>query len=245
METAGEPDREELGVDAPNWPLSIALAVVILGCLVVGLLAWTDDGSSLAAGPAGRTERPAGPASEAPRSTTSATGTSAATTSATTTSTTSTSAATTSTVPAGWTPVSSPEDGFSAAFPTTPTVSRVPIATMSGPTTRVEYVVDGPDDSVVSVTSIGGPPAVGADLSSVVAQVGRDLSATAIPGAPTVVDGLPAVPFRVRTSRGQVRGLVVAGREHLVTVSMFMAGSGSTSTADAVFDGVVASLHLR
>ncbi|HQF95182.1 MAG TPA: hypothetical protein PLS46_13535, partial [Microthrixaceae bacterium] len=137
--------------------------------------------------------------------------------------------------------------GFAVSFPTPPRVASVPVATESGTVTRTEYNLDGPDGSLISVTSVelalGGRP-VASVLADVAAQAGRGLGAAPIVGTATTVGGQPALPFSVSTSDGVVRAVVVHGADRLTTVSMFTPGHGPAVAADRVFDELVASVRL-
>ena len=236
----------------PSWSLTIALAAVIVVALLAGIVALTDGSPSTVAGAGAGTDRgPASPSS-APTPSTAAstsTSTSAASTSSTTTSSTESSSPP-STEPVAPTTTGAPGTvvgGFAVSFPTPPRVASVPVATASGTVTRTEYDLDGPDGSLISVTSVelalGGRP-VASVLADVAAQAGRGLGASPIVGTATTVGGQPALPFRVSTSDGVVRAVVVHGADRLTTVSMFTPGHGPAVAADRVFDELVASVRL-
>lgn len=239
----------------PSWSLTIALAAVIVVALLAGIVALTDGSPSTRAGAGAGTDRgPASPSS-APSSSTSASTSTSAPSTATSSTATSSLPSTAPLAPTTTAPLAPPTTeapgtvvgGFAVSFPTPPRVASVPVATESGTVTRTEYNLDGPDGSLISVTSVElalDARPVASVLTDVAAQAGRGLGASPIVGTATTVGGQPALPFSVSTSDGVVRAVVVHGAGRLTTVSMFTPGHGPTVAADRVFDELVASVRL-
>jgi len=238
----------------PSWSLTIALAAVIVVALLAGIVVLIDGSPSTLAGAGAGTDRgPASPSSTPSSSSSASTSTSAPST-ATSTATSSLPStaplAPTTTAPLAPTTTEAPGTvvgGFAVSFPTPPRVASVPVATESGTVTRTEYNLDGPDGSLISVTSVElalDARPVASVLTDVAAQAGRGLGASPIVGTATTVGGQPALPFRVSTSDGVVRAVVVHGADRLTTVSMFTPGHGPAVAADRVFDELVASVRL-
>ncbi len=238
----------------PSWSLTIALAAVIVVALLAGIVVLIDGSPSTLAGAGAGTDR--GPAS--PSSTPSSSSSASTSTSAPSTATSTATSSLPSTAPLAPTttaPLAPPTTeapgtvvgGFAVSFPTPPRVASVPVATESGTVTRTEYNLDGPDGSLISVTSVElalDARPVASVLTDVAAQAGRGLGASPIVGTATTVGGQPALPFSVSTSDGVVRAVVVHGAGRLTTVSMFTPGHGPTVAADRVFDELVASVRL-
>ena len=238
----------------PSWSLTIALAAVIVVALLAGIVVLIDGSPSTLAGAGAGTDR--GPAS--PSSTPSSSSSASTSTSAPSTATSTATSSLPSTAPLAPTttaPLAPPTTeapgtvvgGFAVSFPTPPRVASVPVATESGTVTRTEYNLDGPDGSLISVTSVElalDARPVASVLTDVAAQAGRGLGASPIVGTATTVGGQPALPFSVSTSDGVVRAVVVHGADRLTTVSMFTPGHGPTVAADRVFDELVASVRL-
>ena len=238
----------------PSWSLTIALAAVIVVALLAGIVVLIDGSPSTLAGAGAGTDR--GPAS--PSSTPSSSSSASTSTSAPSTATSTATSSLPSTAPPAPTttaPLAPPTTeapgtvvgGFAVSFPTPPRVASVPVATESGTVTRTEYNLDGPDGSLISVTSVElalDARPVASVLTDVAAQAGRGLGASPIVGTATTVGGQPALPFSVSTSDGVVRAVVVHGAGRLTTVSMFTPGHGPTVAADRVFDELVASVRL-
>lgn len=238
----------------PSWSLTIALAAVIVVALLAGIVVLIDGSPSTLAGAGAGTDR--GPAS--PSSTPSSSSSASTSTSAPSTATSTATSSLPSTAPLAPTttaPLAPPTTeapgtvvgGFAVSFPTPPRVASVPVATESGTVTRTEYNLDGPDGSLISVTSVElalDARPVASVLTDVAAQAGRGLGASPIVGTATTVGGQPALPFRVSTSDGVVRAVVVHGADRLTTVSMFTPGHGPAVAADRVFDELVASVRL-
>ena len=239
----------------PSWSLTIALAAVIVVALLAGIVVLIDGSPSTLAGAGAGTDRgPASPSS-APSSSTSASTSTSAPSTATSSTATSSLPSTAPLAPTTTAPLAPPTTeapgtvvgGFAVSFPTPPRVASVPVATESGTVTRTEYNLDGPDGSLISVTSVElalrGRP-VTSLLADVAAKAGRGLGAAPIVGTATTVGGQPALPFSVSTSDGVVRAVVVHGADRLTTVSMFTPGHGPAVAADRVFDELVASVRL-
>ncbi|MEI2654861.1 MAG: hypothetical protein V9G12_22420 [Microthrixaceae bacterium] len=238
----------------PSWSLTIALAAVIVVALLAGIVVLIDGSPSTLAGAGAGTDR--GPAS--PSSTPSSSSSASTSTSAPSTATSTATSSLPSTAPLAPTttaPLAPPTTeapgtvvgGFAVSFPTPPRVASVPVATESGTVTRTEYNLDGPDGSLISVTSVElalDARPVASVLTDVAAQAGRGLGASPIVGTATTVGGQPALPFSVSTSDGVVRAVVVHGADRLTTVSMFTPGHGPAVAADRVFDELVASVRL-
>ena len=238
----------------PSWSLTIALAAVIVVALLAGIVVLIDGSPSTLAGAGAGTDR--GPAS--PSSTPSSSSSASTSTSAPSTATSTATSSLPSTAPLAPTttaPLAPPTTeapgtvvgGFAVSFPTPPRVASVPVATESGTVTRTEYNLDGPDGSLISVTSVElalDARPVASVLTDVAAQAGRGLGASPIVGTATTVGGQPALPFSVSTSDGVVRAVVVHGAGRLTTVSMFTPGHGPAVAADRVFDELVASVRL-
>lgn len=239
----------------PSWSLTIALAAVIVVALLAGIVVLIDGSPSTLAGAGAGTDRgPASPSSTPSSSSSASTSTSAPST-ATSSTATSSLPSTAPLAPTTTAPLAPPTTeapgtvvgGFAVSFPTPPRVASVPVATESGTVTRTEYNLDGPDGSLISVTSVElalDARPVASVLTDVAAQAGRGLGAAPIVGTATTVGGQPALPFRVSTSDGVVRAVVVHGADRLTTVSMFTPGHGPTVAADRVFDELVASVRL-
>lgn len=239
----------------PSWSLTIALAAVIVVALLAGIVVLIDGSPSTLAGAGAGTDRgPASPSSTPSSSSSASTSTSAPSTATSSTATSSLPStaplAPTTTAPLAPTTTEAPGTvvgGFAVSFPTPPRVASVPVATESGTVTRTEYNLDGPDGSLISVTSVElalDARPVASVLTDVAAQAGRGLGASPIVGTATTVGGQPALPFRVSTSDGVVRAVVVHGADRLTTVSMFTPGHGPAVAADRVFDELVASVRL-
>ena len=247
----------------PSWSLTIALAAVIVVALLAGIVVLIDGSPSTLAGAGAGTDRgPASPSStpsssssaststSAPSTATSSTATSSLPSTAPLAPTTTAPLAPTTTAPLAPTTTEAPGTvvgGFAVSFPTPPRVASVPVATESGTVTRTEYNLDGPNGSLISVTSVElalDARPVASVLTDVAAQAGRGLGASPIVGTATTVGGQPALPFRVSTSDGVVRAVVVHGADRLTTVSMFTPGHGPAVAADRVFDELVASVRL-
>lgn len=238
----------------PSWSLTIALAAVIVVALLAGIVVLIDGSPSTLAGAGAGTDR--GPAS--PSSTPSSSSSASTSTSAPSTATSTATSSLPSTAPLAPTttaPLAPPTTeapgtvvgGFAVSFPTPPRVASVPVATESGTVTRTEYNLDGPNGSLISVTSVElalDARPVASVLTDVAAQAGRGLGASPIVGTATTVGGQPALPFSVSTSDGVVRAVVVHGADRLTTVSMFTPGHGPAVAADRVFDELVASVRL-
>ena len=239
----------------PSWSLTIALAAVIVVALLAGIVVLIDGSPSTLAGAGAGTDRgPASPSSTPSSSSSASTSTSAPST-ATSSTATSSLPSTAPLAPTTTAPLAPPTTeapgtvvgGFAVSFPTPPRVASVPVATESGTVTRTEYNLDGPDGSLISVTSVElalDARPVASVLTDVAAQAGRGLGAAPIVGTATTVGGQPALPFRVSTSDGVVRAVVVHGADRLTTVSMFTPGHGPAVAADRVFDELVASVRL-
>lgn len=239
----------------PSWSLTIALAAVIVVALLAGIVVLIDGSPSTLAGAGAGTDRgPASPSSTPSSSSSASTSTSAPST-ATSSTATSSLPSTAPLAPTTTAPLAPPTTeapgtvvgGFAVSFPTPPRVASVPVATESGTVTRTEYNLDGPDGSLISVTSVElalDARPVASVLTDVAAQAGRGLGASPIVGTATTVGGQPALPFRVSTSDGVVRAVVVHGADRLTTVSMFTPGHGPAVAADRVFDELVASVRL-
>lgn len=239
----------------PSWSLTIALAAVIVVALLAGIVVLIDGSPSTLAGAGAGTDRgPASPSSTPSSSSSASTSTSALST-ATSSTATSSLPSTAPLAPTTTAPLAPPTTeapgtvvgGFAVSFPTPPRVASVPVATESGTVTRTEYNLDGPDGSLISVTSVElalDARPVASVLTDVAAQAGRGLGASPIVGTATTVGGQPALPFRVSTSDGVVRAVVVHGADRLTTVSMFTPGHGPAVAADRVFDELVASVRL-
>ena len=239
----------------PSWSLTIALAAVIVVALLAGIVVLIDGSPSTLAGAGAGTDRgPASPSSTPSSSSSASTSTSAPST-ATSSTATSSLPSTAPLAPTTTAPLAPPTTeapgtvvgGFAVSFPTPPRVASVPVATESGTVTRTEYNLDGPDGSLISVTSVElalDARPVASVLTDVAAQAGRGLGASPIVGTATTVGGQPALPFRVSTSDGVVRAVVVHGAGRLTTVSMFTPGHGPAVAADRVFDELVASVRL-
>lgn len=239
----------------PSWSLTIALAAVIVVALLAGIVVLIDGSPSTLAGAGAGTDRgPASPSSTPSSSSSASTSTSAPST-ATSSTATSSLPSTAPLAPTTTAPLAPPTTeapgtvvgGFAVSFPTPPRVASVPVATESGTVTRTEYNLDGPNGSLISVTSVElalDARPVASVLTDVAAQAGRGLGASPILGTATTVGGQPALPFRVSTSDGVVRAVVVHGADRLTTVSMFTPGHGPAVAADRVFDELVASVRL-
>jgi len=239
----------------PSWSLTIALAAVIVVALLAGIVVLIDGSPSTLAGAGAGTDRgPASPSSTPSSSSSASTSTSAPST-ATSSTATSSLPSTAPLAPTTTAPLAPPTTeapgtvvgGFAVSFPTPPRVASVPVATESGTVTRTEYNLDGPNGSLISVTSVElalDARPVASVLTDVAAQAGRGLGASPIVGTATTVGGQPALPFRVSTSEGVVRAVVVHGADRLTTVSMFTPGHGPAVAADRVFDELVASVRL-
>lgn len=239
----------------PSWSLTIALAAVIVVALLAGIVVLIDGSPSTLAGAGAGTDRgPASPSSTPSSSSSASTSTSAPST-ATSSTATSSLPSTAPLAPTTTAPLAPPTTeapgtvvgGFAVSFPTPPRVASVPVATESGTVTRTEYNLDGPDGSLISVTSVElalDARPVASVLTDVAAQAGRGLGASPIVGTATTVGGQPALPFSVSTSDGVVRAVVVHGADRLTTVSMFTPGHGPAVAADRVFDELVASVRL-
>lgn len=239
----------------PSWSLTIALAAVIVVALLAGIVVLIDGSPSTLAGAGAGTDRgPASPSSTPSSSSSASTSTSAPST-ATSSTATSSLPSTAPLAPTTTAPLAPPTTeapgtvvgGFAVSFPTPPRVASVPVATESGTVTRTEYNLDGPNGSLISVTSVElalDARPVASVLTDVAAQAGRGLGASPIVGTATTVGGQPALPFRVSTSDGVVRAVVVHGADRLTTVSMFTPGHGPAVAADRVFDELVASVRL-
>lgn len=239
----------------PSWSLTIALAAVIVVALLAGIVVLIDGSPSTLAGAGAGTDRgPASPSSTPSSSSSASTSTSAPST-ATSSTATSSLPSTAPLAPTTTAPLAPPTTeapgtvvgGFAVSFPTPPRVASVPVATESGTVTRTEYNLDGPNGSLISVTSVElalDARPVASVLTDVAAQAGRGLGASPIVGTATTVGGQPALPFSVSTSDGVVRAVVVHGADRLTTVSMFTPGHGPAVAADRVFDELVASVRL-
>lgn len=145
----------------------------------------------------------------------------------------------------GWTPSTSGEGAFRAELPSPPVTNTAPVRTTSGNLVRTEQTADGPDGSIVSVTSIAtstGGREVADFLASVADQARRDLGGRLTLGAPENRAGVPARAFRIENG-GVIRALLLYGNGRLYTVSMYRAG-GPTPAADAAFDRVIASFAI-